>query len=223
MRTFIVIIAAVLISITGSSAMSNVQEAQAQSLDFRGGKLHMLVAGPEEGRPVLLLHGMRFHSGTWQEIGTYRRLAEEGFRVVGLDLPGFGHSEEVEVDREKFLAELLPVLGLDQPVIVAPSMSGGFAFPFLIHHPTGASGFVGVAPAGIDYYESELGKIRVPTLIVWGEKDSMVPLAMGERMRNSIDGSRLIVLKGASHPAYLDRPEEFHQALIDFLKTSSKD
>ena len=91
------------------------------------------------------------------------------------------------------------------------------------HHPAGASGFVGVAPGGIDYYESELGKIRVPTLIVWGEKDSIAPLAMGERMESKIEGSRLIVLKDARHPCYLDRPEEFHQALIDFLKASSKD
>jgi abhydrolase domain-containing protein 14 len=58
---------------------------------------------------------------------------------------------------------------------------------------------------------------------VWGEKDSIAPLAMGERMKSKIDGSQLVVLKGASHPCYLDRPEEFHQALIDFLKTSSKD
>jgi abhydrolase domain-containing protein 14 len=149
-------------------------------------------------------------------------LAEEGFRVVGLDLPGFGRSEDVGVAREEFLAELLPVLGLDRPVIVAPSMSGGYAFPFLIHHPEGASGYVAVAPAGIDYYESELGKIRVPTLIVWGDNDSMVPLAMGERMKSKIDGSRLIVLKDAKHPCYLDRPEEFHRALIEFLKTSGE-
>jgi abhydrolase domain-containing protein 14 len=101
-------------------------------------------------------------------------------------------------------------------------MSGGFAFPFLIHHPAGASGFVAVAPGGVDHYESELGKMRVPTLIVWGDKDSVIPLAMGERMKSKIDGSRLIVLEDARHPCYLDRPEEFHHALVDFLKASSE-
>jgi abhydrolase domain-containing protein 14 len=212
----------VLLSMSLSNAMSSALEPQARSLSFRGGKLHMLVAGPDDGRPVLLLHGARFNSGTWQEIGTYRRLAKEGFRVVGLDLPGFGRSERVEVPREELLAELIPLLKLDRPVIVAPSMSGGFAFPFLIRHPEGASGFVAVAPGGVDHYASELGKIRIPTLIIWGENDSVIPLAMGERMKSEIDGSRLIVLKGARHPAYLDRPEEFHDALVDFLKTSSK-
>jgi pimeloyl-ACP methyl ester carboxylesterase len=203
-------------------AMSNKEEPESRSVTFRGARLHMLVAGPVGGLPVLLLHGARFHSGTWLEIGTYRILAKEGFRVVGLDLPGFGRSERVDVPVEELLAELLPELGLVRPVIVAPSMSGGFSFPFLIQHPEGASGFVAVAPVGVDQYESELHQIRVPTLIVWGDKDSVMPLSKGELMQAKIEKSRLIVLKDARHPSYLDRPGKFHQALVDFLKRPSQ-
>src|SRR5688572_25069784 len=55
-------------------------------------KLRWLEAGPEGGLPVLLLHGQRFHSKTWKELGTLDRLAKEGFRAIALDLPGFGAS-----------------------------------------------------------------------------------------------------------------------------------
>jgi pimeloyl-ACP methyl ester carboxylesterase len=33
-----------------------------------------------------------------------------------------------------------------------------------------------------------------------------------------VKDSRLVVLKGARHPCYLDRPDEFHEALIQFLR-----
>jgi abhydrolase domain-containing protein 14 len=137
-----------------------------------------------------------------------------------MDLPGYGRSEKVDIPREDFLHEILPVLGLIKPVVVAPSMSGGYAFPFLIDHPASASGFVAVAPAGIREYEARLLDIRVPTLIVWGDKDSIVPLSMGELLGKKIDGSQLVVLENARHPSYLDRPDEFHRALIDFLRGS---
>lgn len=195
------------------------EEPESRTVLFREAKLHLRVAGPEGGRAVLLLHGGRFHSGTWQEIGTYAWLAAEGYRVIGLDLPGFGRSEEVDVPREEFLAKVLPLLGLERPVVVAPSMSGGFALPFVIGHPESVSGFVPVAPAGIRRYEARLHEIRAPTLIVWGENDDTIPLSEGELLNSKIEGSRIVVLEGARHPCYLDRPEAFHEALLRFLET----
>lgn len=191
-----------------------------RSIELQGGKLHSLVAGPADGFPVLLLHGRRFHSGTWLETRTYQTLASHGYRVVGLDLPGYGRSEKSDIPRERFLAELIPKLGMmSEPVIVAPSMSGGVAFPLLIENPELASGFVAVASAGIRHYQSELHTIKVPTLILWGEKDTISPLSLGEQLKSRIEGSRMVVLPGASHPCYLDRPDEFHQALLEFLES----
>lgn len=194
-------------------------EPVTRSIELQGRKLHMLVAGPDDGFPVVLLHGQRFHSGTWLEIGTYRKLASQGYRVVGIDLPGYGRSEESNVARERFLRDLMPELGIDRPVIVVPSMSGGFAFPLLIASSNLVSGFVAVAPSGIRHYGSELHKIKIPTLILWGEKDAISPLSLGEQLKGEVEGSRMLVLAGARHPCYLDRPDEFHQALLEFLET----
>ena len=201
----------------GSRAME--EEPAIRTIELQGSKLHALVAGPADGFPVLLLHGRRFHSGTWLEIETYGRLATQGYRVVGVDLPGYGRSEKSEVPWDRFLAELIPELGMGKPVIVAPSMSGGYAFALLVEHPEFASGFVGVAPAWAKDHESGIQNIKVPTLLLWGEKDAISPVSLGEKLRSLIEGSRMVVLDGASHPCYLDRPDEFHQTLLEFLET----
>jgi hypothetical protein len=73
------------------------------NFDFHGKPLFARVVGNPKGRPVLLLHGGRFSSKDWQEIGTLDLLAKKGFRAVALDLPGFGNSNTVVAKPEEFL------------------------------------------------------------------------------------------------------------------------
>ena len=192
--------------------------ATSRTWTLRDRTLHGLVAGPEDGPAVLLLHGMRFHSGTWQELGTLDVLAGAGFRVVALDLPGFGRSDGGPVDPEGFLHDLLPVLGLSRPVVVAPSMSGRFAFPLVTQHPESVAGFVPVAPAGIREYADRLGGIELPVLVLWGENDAVVPVSEGRFLAETLPSARLVILDGASHPCYLDAPDAFHETLIGFRR-----
>lgn len=216
----------------------------ALDLELAGHRLHLLAAGPT-GAPhsVLLLHGARFDGETWRGLGTLARLAEQGVRVVAIDLPGFGRSEASPLTEGEQLAALLPLLereaGLVRPVVVAPSMSGRVVFPFLAAQtsasrsetddetssaPSSASpsappiaGLVALAPVGIPQFEDALAALRLPTLIVWGSEDRVVPVALGERMHALVAGSRLEILEGAGHPSYLERPDAFHAALVAFL------
>lgn len=187
------------------------------TLDLSGKKIHYLEAGPAAGADVLLLHGARFSSKTWLDLGTIDRLAEAGYHVVAVDLPGYGQSEESPIPRESFLVELMKALKLDKAAVVSPSMSGAFSFPLLATMPEKVSGYVPVAPAAIDQYASKLSQVKVPTLIVWGEKDEIVPLSVSEKLEAAIPGSRRFVMKGASHPCYLDDPDAFHAELLEFL------
>lgn len=59
--------------------------------------------------------------------------------------------------------------------------------------------------------------IRVPTLLVWGENDPLVPLRYGEAMHEEIPSSRLVVLPRAAHVAMWDAPEEFNRVVTAFL------
>ena len=59
-------------------------------LMFLGSRLHFLTAGDRSAPVVLLLHGARFSSQTWRELGTLELLARKGYRAMALDLPGYG-------------------------------------------------------------------------------------------------------------------------------------
>lgn len=64
---------------------------------------------------------------------------------------------------------------------------------------------------------ARLPHVRVPTLLVWGEQDSDTPLWMGERMEQLIPDAGLVVLPGAGHYAYAERPGEFNRVAEHFL------
>jgi pimeloyl-ACP methyl ester carboxylesterase len=63
----------------------------------------------------------------------------------------------------------------------------------------------------------DLCSIEARTLLVWGEKDTLVPPAVGEMLRAEIPDSRLLVLRRAAHVPMFDRPEDFNRALLAFL------
>jgi pimeloyl-ACP methyl ester carboxylesterase len=58
--------------------------------------------------------------------------------------------------------------------------------------------------------------IRVPTLIVLGDKDEPF-IAPCEYMAKKIPGARLEVIRGAGHMSNVDQPEAFNRVVLDFL------
>jgi pimeloyl-ACP methyl ester carboxylesterase len=57
----------------------------------------------------------------------------------------------------------------------------------------------------------------VPTLVTWGTKDRIIPVAHGHSAHEAIPGSRLELLEGAGHFAHHERAERFAQILNDFI------
>lgn len=62
-----------------------------------------------------------------------------------------------------------------------------------------------------------LPMIDVPTLIVWGERDTLVPLKDAWTIRDAIPGARLAILRGAAHNPMVDRPADFNRILTRFI------
>lgn len=188
-----------------------------REVDFAGAKVHYLEAGGGGGTSLLLLHGARFEAETWRDLGTIDVLAQAGYHVVALDLPGYGASEESTVPREEFLdlvrRELWPG---ERFVIVSPSMSGGYSLPLVAMDPEWVAGYVPVAPVGIDEHRRRLTAVTVPTLVVWGADDRLIPVSQARVLADALRGETLI-LRDAGHPAYLDRPDAFHRALLEFV------
>ena len=63
-----------------------------------------------------------------------------------------------------------------------------------------------------------LPDISVPTLLVWGDKDTATPLSDAKLMDKLLPDSGIVVLEGAGHFSYLDYPNKFFGALEYFVK-----
>ncbi len=187
-----------------------------EGLEYGGEILYMRTAGPVDGPSVLLLHGAKYDSGTWEKLGTLQKLAAAGYRAVALDLPGYGRSRRVRSRPDSFLVDVLPKLDIGRPIVVAPSMSGSFSFPLLVEHPDWVAGFVPVAPVGALDYAKSNRKVSIPALVIWGEKDRLFPPLQAQELADSFRDSKVLILPGASHAAYLDQPAAFHAALLEF-------
>ena len=63
----------------------------------------------------------------------------------------------------------------------------------------------------------KLAAARVPVLLVWGDQDKTVPMAVGEAAAKLLPGSKLVKLEGAAHTPYYEKHEQFNRVLLDFL------
>ncbi len=107
----------------------------------RGISLNVLLAGPADGTPVLLVHGNCSSAAFWQPL---LRHLPAGLRIVAPDLRGYGRSETAPVDATRGLRDFADDVAalLDwcypdgQPVTVAAhSMGCGVAMQLLVDHP----------------------------------------------------------------------------------------
>ena len=73
--------------------------------------------------------------------------------------------------------------------------------------------------AGREHVGRVAASIRVPTLLVWGSEDLLVPLAVGEHWVGRIPGAELVVLEGAGHNPQLEVPDRFAGVVISFAES----
>ena len=63
-----------------------------------------------------------------------------------------------------------------------------------------------------------LGEITVPTLIIHGEDDQLIPFQEAQSMHAAIPGSTLVLISSAGHLPNLEQPELFNQAVDEFIE-----
>jgi len=69
-----------------------------------------------------------------------------------------------------------------------------------------------------DDSSEKLNKIKAPTLIVWGNKDGIIPRSEQETLLKRITGSRLVVYPGAGHALYWEEPAHFASDIVVFIE-----
>jgi pimeloyl-ACP methyl ester carboxylesterase len=66
-------------------------------------------------------------------------------------------------------------------------------------------------------FATRIGEITHPTLILWGEQDRVFPIAVGEELQRTINGSRLVRIPNAGHIPQWEQPALANAAIRDFL------
>jgi pimeloyl-ACP methyl ester carboxylesterase len=70
---------------------------------------------------------------------------------------------------------------------------------------------------GLSMATADPGRVRAPTLLLWGEDDRMVPLSLAKRLHRAIPGAELRVIPVCGHTPFLERPDEFLREVGPFL------
>ncbi len=68
-----------------------------------------------------------------------------------------------------------------------------------------------------EHLDDKIGNIKNPTLIIFGDKDKQTPLYMAKRLFEGIPNSKLVVVRGAGHFCFIDKPAKFNMEVREFL------
>jgi pimeloyl-ACP methyl ester carboxylesterase len=172
-----------------------------QFIDALGLRLHVRDTGPREAPAVLLLHGFGASLHTWED---WAPLLEDRFRLIRLDLPGFGLTgpdpsrDYSDVRAVAVIAALLDALGVERASVVGSSMGGRIAWRFAAAMPERVERLVLMAPDGFASHGRAYGKSpRLPPLL------RILPYSLPRPL-----------LRRATAPAYAD-PAMLTDALIE--------
>ncbi len=130
-------------------------------------------------------------------------------------------------------ADLAPEMGV--PFVMRDVALWAFTVPFFEQRPQDAAEFeeamAGLAMT-VDAYLSQLnviqehdttdrlGQIAVPTLVLAGEEDILIPVRLSRRLHEAVPGSTWATVPGG-HACLWESPEEFNRTFIDFVTSSS--
>jgi pimeloyl-ACP methyl ester carboxylesterase len=111
----------------------------------------------------------------------------------------------------EFVDALLPTMFSKA---VPPETVEDFRASMQAFHP---SGFAAMTRASAEDVRDVLPRVDVPTLLVYGDRDERAPLMVAESLRAAISHSRLVVLPNTGHICNIEAPQEFNDAIRNFL------
>lgn len=75
----------------------------------------------------------------------------------------------------------------------------------------------GIVPKNMDLLTQWYPSIKVPSLLIWGEHDGLIPVTHAKRLQKAIPGSSLVILENCGHIPQERFPLEVHAHLHEFL------
>ena len=108
-------------------------------VDVDGVRVHYQEAGDLKAPALVLIHGFASSTLVWSKV--FLKLAEAGYRVIALDMLGYGYSakprngEYTIAGQAKLLMRLLDALGIPRAVIIGSSYGGAVAATCALDYP----------------------------------------------------------------------------------------
>ncbi|XP_055356694.1 uncharacterized protein LOC129601814 [Paramacrobiotus metropolitanus] len=197
-------------------------------MKYPNGELHVTTVFYRESVPktkklgdVLLLHGARFNSETWVTVDTTKTLAAMGFRATAIDLPGFGNTPGSVLFGDRavmFIENFCQAHKITKPIIVAPSIGGQYALPYIMARPYNVSALIALVPTAPERFtKDQFYLLKIPVLLMYGSKDHNLGKQVAKAM-SSIPNFQVRVIEEAHSSVFVDQPDEFHRTVYTFLR-----
>ena len=127
------------------------KEAGGSFIKLKDGTTHYELSGPENGKPIVLVHGFSVPYFIFDP--TFDFLTKAGFRVLRYDLIGRGYSDRPKTAYKidlfvRQLRDLLEALNLPQVNLLGLSMGGPITASFIDQNPQVVDKFILIDPAG---------------------------------------------------------------------------
>ena len=129
--------------------------------------LHMRTWGPDDGQPVVLVHGFDIGGGAvWAPVAA--SLGRAGYRVMAIDLPPLGYSSRDTAQdltlrgQAEVLATVLAQVGAQNAMVVTQGWGSAVALQMALGQPQLARSLVLIGPQlelGIDRYERQIARM----------------------------------------------------------------
>ena len=108
-----------------------------------------------DGKPLLMVHGLSSYSAFWEAQIPW--FASHGYRVLALDLPGYGASDRPDAPCDPpwyahLVGRFMDAMGLQQATIMGHSMGGQIALTLALEAPERVTRLVLAAPAGFERF-----------------------------------------------------------------------
>jgi pimeloyl-ACP methyl ester carboxylesterase len=191
-------------------------------------RMHYREAGPQNGEPVVLVHG-NLATGMFYE--PTMLAAPDRYRMIAPDMRGFGRTEQVPIDATRGLRDwaddtqaLVEALGIAEPPHLVGWSTGGAAIAaYAMEHPVASLTFIDpVSPGGFG------GVLRdgTPCFPDWagsgggtGNPDFTARIAAGDRTADSPFSPRNVMNSSYWRPDHREPPAR-EDALVDEILTS---
>lgn len=187
-------------------------------ISLESGEIITLRKEGSSEQTLLLLHALDAHSGTWRKV--IPELAKR-YTIIAPTFPREAKSDQEKInDYSLMLSEICTQLGIEKASICGNSLGGWLAMNYAIKNPQIVEKIVLEDSAG--YGQDMVGnfsRLNIPTLVVWGNDDSTIPVEEGMLLHSQIKSSRLMIINGGGHISHWNTPEQFLSTVQRFLKS----